>query len=62
MEEFTLIQIALPKDLDIAISNHLTNLKFTGVKTSKAELVIKLIRIGWLKESIELRKEERAEK
>lgn len=58
MEEFTLVQIKLDKDLDYALNTHLLNLKRIGVKMTKAELIVKLMRIGLLKESAELRKEE----
>lgn len=61
MEEFTLVQIKLDKELDYSLNTHFLNLKRIGVKTTKAEVIVKLMRIGLLKESTELLKEERAE-
>jgi len=62
MDDFTLVQIRLDKDLDFQLNTHLMLLKRASVKTSKAELIVKLMRIGLLKESRELIIEERAEK
>jgi hypothetical protein len=38
---------------------HLSKLKHSGVEITKAELIVKLLRIGLLKESIQLLIEER---
>ena len=62
MEETTSIQIALPNELNYALDIHLAALRRDGTKCTKAELIIKLMRIGLIKESRELLKEERAEK
>ena len=62
MEEFTLMQIALPKEFDLQVQEHLRKLKSMGVRYSKSELAVKFMRVGYLKESAELLNEERAEK
>ena len=51
--------IKLPDDFDLALYNHIRMLRYAGVKKTKAELVISLARIGLLKESAELLKEDR---
>ena len=62
MEEFTLVQVRLDRDLDFAINTHLLLLKRASVKTTKAELIVKLMRIGLVRESAALINEERAER
>jgi hypothetical protein len=59
MENVKTIRLILDKDLDYALTMHLLNLRRASVKTTKADLIIKLMRIGLLKESAELIKEER---
>jgi len=59
MEEGILIQLIIPEEFDYALSIHLINLKRAGVKTTKANLIMRLARIGWIKESKELIKEEK---
>jgi len=56
------ILLVLDNDLDYALTTHLLSLRRSNVKTTKNELIIKLMRIGLLKESRELLNEERAEK
>jgi hypothetical protein len=60
MDKYKLIQIPIPEELDYALSLHLLALKKDGTKTTKAELVIKLMRIGLIKESAKLIKEGRS--
>jgi hypothetical protein len=62
MEKGKNIFLVLDSDLDYALTTHLLNLRRSNVKTTKSELIIKLMRIGLLKESRELINEERAEK
>ena len=61
MEDYTLIQIKMSKELDYLLNLHMAQLRRTNVKTTKADLIIKLMRIGLFKESRELLNEERAE-
>ena len=57
------ITLELPDELDDALNTHLDLLKDSGgYNHTKAQLIIKLMRIGLLKESRELLNEERAEK
>ena len=60
MEAGTLIQLLIPEEFDYALSLHILNLKRAGVKTTKAELIVRLARIGWRQEERELAKEERS--
>lgn len=50
MEEGIGINLVLPKEFSIKLDRHLIDLKEKGVKTTKAELILKLARIGFLKE------------
>jgi len=59
MEDYTLIQLKLSKELDYLLNLHLAQLKRASVNTTKADLIIKLMRIGLLKESKELIEEEK---
>ena len=61
MEETTSIQIALPNELNYALDIHLAALRRDGTKCTKAELIIKLMRIGLIKESAKLINEGRTE-
>lgn len=61
MEDYTLIQIKMSKELDYLLNLHMAQLRRASVKTTKADLIIKLMRIGLLKESRELLNEERNE-
>ena len=54
MDEFTKVQLDVPKELNYALDMHLATLRHDGIKTTKAELIIKLMRIGLLKESAAL--------
>lgn len=56
------VRLILDRDLDYALTIHLLNLRRSSVKTTKAELIVKLMRIGLLKESRELINEERTER
>ena len=62
MENGTLIQVFIEHDLNSALDNHLMKVRRIGAKTSKADLIVKLMRIGLRSESRELINEERAEK
>lgn len=46
MEETVGINLELPKDLSIKLDRHLIDLKEKGIKISKAELIIRLARLG----------------
>ena len=59
MENGTLIQVFIDKDLNLSLDIHQSKLKAIGVKTAKADLIVKLMRIGLNKESQELLKEEK---
>ena len=56
MEEYTLIQLKLSKEFDYELNLHLANLRRLNLiqpdENSKAKLIIKLARIGLLKESV----------
>ena len=56
------ITINMPDELDEALNTMAAVLKIDGINYTKPELIIKLMRIGLIKESRELLKEERAEK
>ena len=60
MEDYTLIQLKLSKELDYLLNLHLAQLKRASVNTTKADLIIKLMRIGLLKETKELVQEEKS--
>ena len=62
MENGTLIQVFIEQDLNHALDNHLMKVRHIGIKTSKADLIVKLMRIGLRNETRELFNEERAEK
>jgi hypothetical protein len=51
MEETIGINLELPKEFSIKLDRYLIDLKEKGVKTSKAELIIKFARIGFNNES-----------
>ena len=51
MDETIGINLELPKEFSIKLDRHLIDLKEKGVKTSKAELIIKLAQIAFLKET-----------
>jgi len=53
MEEYTKILINIPKDFDYKLNLHLTEMKRINVKTTKADLIIKLAQIGLLKEKLD---------
>ena len=56
-----IITLYLPDELDNALDMHLALLRRDGTKTTKAELIIKLMRIGLIKQSAELINEGRVE-
>jgi hypothetical protein len=49
------IVIKIDEYLDLQLQQHLLNLKKTGVRTTKAELAAKLLKIGLLEESKHLK-------
>ena len=53
MEEYTLIQIELPKDFSLELDQYILDLKRTGVRVSKADLIIKFARMQFNKEKNE---------
>jgi hypothetical protein len=53
------MEIILDQYLDNALDMHLSKLRNSGVEITKAELIVKLMRIGLLKESMQLLIEER---
>ena len=47
MDETIGINLELPKEFSIKLDRYLIDLKEKGVKTSKAELIIKLAQLGF---------------
>jgi hypothetical protein len=45
------VVIKIDESLDLQLQQHLLNLKKTGVRTTKADLAAKLLKIGLLEES-----------
>ena len=54
MDDFNLIQLPVPKELNYAVDMHLAALRRDGTKCTKAELIINQMRIGLIKESAKL--------
>lgn len=52
MEEYTLIQLRLPKDFNYKLEMHLAKLRQMNVKTNKADLITKLAQIGLKSEKL----------
>lgn len=55
MEEITKVMLNLPKDVNYKLDIHLAELRRKSVKTTKVELIIKLLLIGLNQESKELK-------
>ena len=53
MEESTNIRLKIPKDFDYELNKQLIENKRMNVKRTKAEEIIRLARIGLLKEKID---------
>jgi len=53
MEEYTTIRLCIPKEFDYKLNIRLAENKRLGIKRTKAEEIIKLAQIGFLKESLE---------
>jgi hypothetical protein len=52
MEECTLVQVRLPKDFNYKLEIQMVKLKQSGVKTNKADLIVKLAQVGLQSEKI----------
>jgi hypothetical protein len=55
MEEFVGINLELPIDFSLDLDQYILDLKRTGVKVSKAELIIKFARMQFNRESKNLK-------
>jgi hypothetical protein len=57
----TIVTIELSEELNDALDYHVLTLKRAGVRTTKESLIVRLMRIGLLKESTALINEGRTE-
>jgi len=53
MEEYTIVQVKVPKDLDYKLNLWLAELKKLNIKSSKANEIIRLATIGYNTENNE---------
>jgi hypothetical protein len=56
MEEITKLMLNIPKEVDYKLNLHLAELRRKSVKTSKMDLILKLLQIGLIQESKTLEK------